>query len=179
MFCPLTSWCSMLERFEKELGETLVPVLSRPERVDKGVSQSIIEGSQLPISTIERTVIDATIYTKEIGGAGEALIWARSAFSKSIDYAELEHIAKKAYSNVKSVAARLGFLLEVALGDKEIKSKDSVDKLVAKLEELVSKNRATFNWGVDKAATKYIEKWHLRVSLAYLKQMKEVLAGNE
>ena len=70
----------MLKTFEKVLSGTLLPVLSRTGRVDKGVSQSIVEGSQLPISTIERTIIDSVTYTKEIGGAGEALIWTRATF---------------------------------------------------------------------------------------------------
>jgi predicted transcriptional regulator of viral defense system len=171
----IVSWCSMLKKFEKELGGTLVPVLSRTGSVDKGVSQSIIEGSQLPISTIERTVVDAVIYTTEIGSAGEALIWARAALSKSIDYAELEQIAKKAYSSVKSVAARLGFLLETASSERPPDEvKDTLKKFVGKLEELLSKTRATYNWGGEKTAAKYIEKWHLRVSSAYLRQLREV-----
>ncbi|HZW56276.1 MAG TPA: type IV toxin-antitoxin system AbiEi family antitoxin [Nitrososphaerales archaeon] len=171
----ITSWCSMLNRFEKELGGTLVPVLSRAGMSDKGVSQSIFEGSQLPISTIERTIVDTVIYTKEIGGAGEALTWARAALSKSIDYAELEQIAKKAYSSVKSVAVRLGFLLETASSEKpHDEVTDALEKLVGELEELVSKTRATYNWGREKRGSRYVEKWHLRVSSSYLRQLREV-----
>ena len=170
----ITSWCLMLTKFEKELGGTLVPVLSRTERTDKGVSQSIIEGSQLPISTIERTIVDAVIYTKEIGGAGEALIWASAALNKPIAYTELQQIAQKAYSSVKSLAARLGFLLETASSEKP-PDKVGLEKLLGKLEELVSKTRATYNWGGEKTATKYVEKWHLRVSSSYLRQLREVL----
>ena len=169
----IVSWCLMLNKFEKELGGTLVPVLSRIEGVDKGVSQSIIEGSQLPISTIERTVVDAVIYTKEIGGAGEALIWARAALNKPIDYTELQQIAQKTYSSVKSLAARLGFLLETASSEKP-PDKVGFEKLLGKLEELVSKTRATYNWGGEKTAAKYVEKWHLRVSSSYLRQLREV-----
>ena len=77
----------MLEKAEKGLGGTLVPVVAHI-LVGKGVSQSIIEGSQLRVSTIERTIIDAVVYTKDIGGAGEALLWTRAAMSKSIDYIE-------------------------------------------------------------------------------------------
>ncbi|MCL5068229.1 MAG: hypothetical protein M1368_07745 [Thaumarchaeota archaeon] len=168
----IVSWCLMLNKFEKELGGTLVPVLSRTERTDKGVSQSIIEGSQLPISTIERTIVDAVIYTKEIGGAGEALIWARAALNKPIDYTELQQIAQKTYSSVKSLAARLGFLLETASSEKP-PDKVGLEKLLGKLEELVSKTRATYNWGGEKTATKYVEKWHLRVSSSYLRQLRE------
>lgn len=168
------SWCSMLKKFEQELGGTLVPVLSRAGKEQKGISQSIVEGSQLPISTIERTIVDAVIYTNEIGGAGEALLWTRAVLSKVIDYTELEQIARKVHAQFNSVAARLGFLLETALGDKEVENRDSVDKLLVKLEELGSKTRATYNWGPEKTPARYFEKWHLRVSSAYQRQLKEV-----
>ena len=89
----VTRWSLMLKKVEKDLGGTLVPVVSRTSAVVyKGVSQSIVEGSQLPVSTIERTIIDSLLYTKEIGGAGEALLWTKAAMSKSIDYTELEQI---------------------------------------------------------------------------------------
>jgi predicted transcriptional regulator of viral defense system len=148
----------MLNEFEMELGGILVPVLSRTGRVDKGFSQSIIDGSQLPVSTLERTLVNAIIYTKEIGGAGEALLWARAASSKSIDYAEFEQIAKRAYSSVKSVVARLGFLLETTSNERshDDKVKDGLEKFVCILEEIVSKTRATYNWGGENTATKYI-----------------------
>ena len=173
----IASWCSMLKKVEKDLGGTLVPVVTRTSTVvDKGLSQSIIDGSQLPVSTIERTIIDAVIYTKEIGGAGEALLWTRRALSKSIDYVELEQVATRVYAQVNSVAARLGFLLETTLKDRQVhvERKVAVDKLVAKLEKLATKTRATYNWGPEKTSAEYFQKWHLRVSTAYLKQLKEV-----
>ena len=172
----IASWCSMLKKVEKDLGGTLAPVVTRTSAVvDKGMSQSIIDGSQLPISAIERTIIDAVVHTKEIGGAGEALLWTRAALSKSIDYVELEQVATRVYAQVNSVAARLGFLLETALRDRKVRveHKVSVDKLVARLEELASKTRATYNWGPEKTSAEYFEKWHLRVSSAYLKQLSE------
>ena len=49
----------------------------------------------------------------------------------------------------------------------------SVDKLVARLEELSSKTRATYNWGPEKTSAEYFKKWHLHVSRGYLKQLKE------
>ncbi|MHB2035122.1 MAG: type IV toxin-antitoxin system AbiEi family antitoxin domain-containing protein [Nitrososphaerales archaeon] len=169
----IASWCSMLKKFEKVLSGTLLPVLSRTGKVDKGVSQSIVEGSQLPISTIERTIIDSVAYTKEIGGAGESLIWTRAALSKSIDYSEFEQIATRAYSSVNSVAARLGFLLETASSEKQLERKDALNKFIRKLEGLASKTRATYNWGGEKTAARYIEKWHLRVNSLYLRELRE------
>jgi predicted transcriptional regulator of viral defense system len=171
----IVSWCTMLKKFEKELGGILVPVISRTERADMGLSQSIIDGSQLLVSTLERTIVDSVIYTKEIGGSGEALLWARSVFGKSINYAELEQIATGVCSSVNSVAARLGLLLETALRDSKFEGKDVLNKLIGKLEELASKKtRATYDWGGEKKAARYVERWHLRVSRAYLQQLREV-----
>ncbi|MHB1868450.1 MAG: type IV toxin-antitoxin system AbiEi family antitoxin domain-containing protein [Nitrososphaerales archaeon] len=169
-------WCRMLKKAENDLGGTIVPVVTRTSTViDKGVSQSIVEGSQLMVSTIERTIIDAVVYTKEIGGAGEALLWTKAAMSKSIDYIEFEQVLVKVHAQVNSVAARLGFLLETALSDRQVRieHKVSVDKLVAKLEGLATKTRATYNWGPEKTSAEYFQKWHLRVSTSYLKQLKE------
>lgn len=169
----ITSWCSMLNKFEKELGGMLVPVLSRTAEIDKGVSQSIIESSQLPISTIERTVVDAVTYTKEIGGAGEALTWARAALRKTIDYSEFEQIAAKVHSSVNSVGARLGFLLETASNGIQVEDSYTLDKFIEKLTKFASKARSTYNWGGENRTAKYIEKWHLRVSSAYFRQLRE------
>ena len=76
----IASWCSMLEKVDKDLGGTLVPVLSRTGTVDKGVSQSIIDGSQLPASTIERTIVDSIIYTNEIGWGERGVPLDKSIF---------------------------------------------------------------------------------------------------
>ena len=82
---------------------------------------------------------------------------------------------RKVHAQFNSVAARLGFLLETALSSKRLENKKaSVDKLMVRLEELATKTRATFNWGREKTLARYFEKWHLRVSSAYLRQLKEV-----
>ena len=169
-------WCLLLKKAEKDLGGLLVPVVARTSTiVDTGVSQSIIEGSQLPVSTIERTIIDSVVYTEEIGGAGEALLWTRATMSKSIDYTELEKILGKVCAQVKSVAARLGFLLETTLSSRQIhdENKVSVDKLMAKLEGLATKTRATYNWGAEKTKSEYFQRWHLHVNMGYLKQLRD------
>jgi len=166
----------MLGKAEKDLGGTLAPVVAHTTEVGRGMSQSIIEGSQLPVSTSERTLVDSVLYTKEIGGAGEALLWTRAGMSRSsIDYNELGQVLIKVYARVNSVAARFGFLLEMALSDLEVRAeyRASVNKLLTRLEGLSSKTRATYNWGPEKTSVKYFQKWHLRVSTGYMKQLKE------
>ncbi len=82
----IVRWCLLLKKAEKDLGGTLTPVAARSGSImEKGVSQAILDGAQLPISTIERTIVDAVIHTEEIGGAGEALLWTKAALSKSLD----------------------------------------------------------------------------------------------
>jgi len=44
-------------------------------------TQALFEGIQLPLPTLEQTLIDSVIYTEEIGRPQEkALTWFRSAF---------------------------------------------------------------------------------------------------
>ena len=118
-------------------------------KVDKGISQSIVEGSQLPISTIERTIIDSVTYTKE-SAVGDAPSWTRATLSKSIDYSEFEQIATRAYSSVNSVAARLGFLLETASAKSNLREKMPWTNLFANLRGLASKTRAHLQLGREK-----------------------------
>ncbi len=172
----IARWCLLLKKAEKDLGGILVPVPARVGLITgKGVSQAILDGAQLPISTIERTLVDAVLYTGEIGGAGEALLWARAALGKSIDYDELGRIVHEVSERVNSVAGRFGFLIETALrgrgGNAERKS--SVDVLLTRLERLASRTRATYNWGPEKTKAEYFEKWHLRVSVNYLNELRE------
>lgn len=169
-------WCLMLKKAEKDLGGTLAPVVARTSPiVDKGVSQSILEGAQLPVSTIERTIIDAVVYTEEIGGAGEALLWTKAALSKSIDYNELDQVLYGVYDQVKSAAARLGFLFEMVSDDRLGNGEQgaSMNALMAKLERLTTRTRATYNWGPEKTRAEYFGKWHLHVSVNYLDQLRE------
>lgn len=174
----IASWCSMLKRLEKDLGGTIVPVVAHTlATIDKGITQSIIDGSQLLISTIERTIIDAVMFTEEIGGPGEALLWTRRAMAKSIDYNELEKISSSISVRINSVAPRLGFLLETMLtdiGQIPVEGRISADRLVRKLQSIASKTRATYNWGSENASAEYFPKWHLHISMAYLNQLKEL-----
>ncbi len=172
----IARWCLLLTRAEGDLGGILVPVAARDGLItSKGVSQAVLEGAQLPISTVERTLVDAVLYTEEIGGAGEALLWARAALSKPIDYEELGRVVQEVYERVSSAAGRLGLLIETALGEREGKAerKPSLDALLTRLGKLASRTRATYNWGPEKTKTEYFEKWHLRVSVNHLSQLRE------
>ncbi len=172
----VTRWCMMLKKAEKDLGGILMAVVARTgPTIGKGVSQAILDGSQLPISTIERTIIDSVVYTEEIGGAGEALLWVRAALSKPIDYNEFDRILREAYQQINSVAARLGLLLEMVHSERHAQGeqKGSIDTLLTKLQEMMAGKRATYNWGPEKNKTEYFENWRLHVSSSYLDQLRE------
>ena len=166
----------MLKRVEEDLGGRLTPIVAHTGSVlDKGVSQAIVDGAQLPVSTLERTIIDSVIYTEEIGGAGEALLWTRAALNKDIDYHEFNRIFAEVYGQAKSVAARLGFLIERALHEtQKSKAKVPMNVLLSRLERTSTKTRATYNWGPEKDETEYFQRWHLHVSVSYLNQLREV-----
>ncbi len=171
----VTRRCLMLNS-EKDLGGILMAVVARTgPTIGKGVSQAILDGSQLPISTIERTIIDSVVYTEEIGGAGEALLWVRAALSKPIDYNEFDRILREVYQQINSVAARLGLLLETVLSERRAREeqKGSVDTLLTKLQGMMVGTRATYNWGPKKNRTEYFDKWRLHVSSGYLDQLRE------
>jgi predicted transcriptional regulator of viral defense system len=172
----IARWCLLLKRAERDLGGILVPVAARDGLItSKGVSQAVLEGAQLPISTVERTLVDAVLYTGEIGGAGEALLWAKAALSKPIDYEELDRIVQEVYERVNSVAGRFGFLIETALRERDGNAgwRSSADALLTTLGTLAARTRATYNWGPEKGKTEYFEKWHLHVSVDYLNQLRE------
>lgn len=172
----VTRWCLMLKGVEGHLGGSLTPVVARTGSVlDKGLSQAIVDGAQLPVSTLEKTIIDSVTYTEEIGGVGEALLWVKVALNKDIDYDGFTRILAEVHARTKSVAARLGFLLERALRERpkgELKA--SVNALLIRLEKLSTKTRATYNWGPEKDKAEYFERWHLHVSVGYLNQLEEV-----
>jgi predicted transcriptional regulator of viral defense system len=172
----IARWCLLLEKAEKDLGGTLTPVAARSGlTIEKGVSQAILDGAQLPISTVEQTLVDAVLYTEEIGGAGEALLWARAGLSKSVDYGELGRTIHEVFQRVNSVAGRFGFLIETALRawDGNPERRTSADALLTTLGTLAARTRATYNWGPEKAKSEYFEKWHLHVSVDYLNQLRE------
>ena len=63
----------------------------------------------------------------------------------------------------------------MTLSDKQLRVENRVfvNKLLASVKELVSKSRATYNWGPQKTRTEYFQKWHLRLNKGYLKQLEE------
>jgi len=171
-------WCKMLDGYEDAIGGSLTPLPVRSgSALDRGVSQAIMEGVQLPVSTLERTIVDAVTYTEEIGGASEALLWVKSALSKDLQYNELEGIVGEVYERVNSVASRLGFLFEFALREgRQGQRKEAAEKLLTRLETIVAGTRATYNWGREEERTTYFQRWHLHVSADYLGKLSEVSA---
>ncbi|MBX8638430.1 MAG: hypothetical protein KIY11_08775 [Thermoplasmata archaeon] len=166
-------WCQMLKNEEENLGGELIPVVSNiSPLLVRGVSHATIEGTQIPVSTLERTIIDSVIYTEKIGGAGEALTWAKFALNRGVDFNELSRVFDYIYPFVVSVAARLGFLLEMA--QEETVTNVPAIKFVKKLEKLLSTTSATYNWGPEKGRTEYFRKWRLHVSRNYLDQFEVI-----
>jgi len=170
-------WCTMLEKKENVMGGILVPVKSRMSRnIISGISQTILEGSQLPISGIERTLIDATIYTEEIGAVGEALLWFRSALSsqQSFNIIEFRALLKKVRAQIKSVGARIGFILERTLRMRTASPEVNVEigSLLEEIQGKMIESDTSYSWGPKEDGTVYFERWHLHVSRKYLNQLR-------
>jgi len=167
----------MLENKESTIGGVLAPIKSHtPKNMISGISQAVLEGSQLPISGIERTLIDATIYTEEVGGAGEALLWFKTVLSSRqlLSINEFRELLNKVHAQIRSVSARIGFALERALGDR-IASLDVGTEMVDLLEEIQGRmieSGTSYNWGPKADGMVYFERWHLHVSRKYLNQLR-------
>jgi len=173
----IVRWCMMLEKKENRIGGILVPVKSRMSRnTVSEVSQAILEGSQLPISGIERTLIDATIYTEDIGDVGEALLWFRSALSsqQSFNIKEFRALLNKVRAQIESVGARIGFILERALrvraASPEVNAE--IGSLLEEIQGKMIKSDTSYSWGPKEGGMVYFERWHLHVSRKYLNQLR-------
>lgn len=172
----IVRWARMLEGAEAELGGTMAPVNSRtPREMTMGTSQAVLDGTQLLLSTTERTVIDATLYTREIGGAGEALLWTRTAFAANlVDFQQFQRILEVVYAEINSVSARLGFLLEEVMR-RSLVSKDAAarfSKLQERIRNMVMKTNATYTWGRLTGGSEYFENWRLHVDKDYVNQLR-------
>ena len=166
-------WCSMLEKYQRELGGRLLPVAARSGLVKAGVSQTILGGAQLPASTLERTVVDSVVYTDRVGGVAEALLWARTAVNKPADYNEIGLVVEEVQEKIGSVVGRVGLLLEAAsrsLADDSEKSA-FLGTLLKELESRVARTRSTYGWGPQKRGTEYVSRWHLNVASSLLDEL--------
>lgn len=180
----IRNWCSMLEKHHRILGGFVVPVttqIKRGKRFEQGLSQSIVDGAQVFVSTAERTLVDSTIYTSAIGGAGESLTWAKAYLGMfqagKADFLELEKLVEAIYPEVNSVVARLGFLLETArdVANIAVAEKSTLGNLLKKLQRIASRTRATYSWGPERPSARYFPKWHLRLSTIFAREISEAI----
>ena len=177
----VSRWSEMLEGKESTLGGVIAPVTSRTGNISKlETTQAMFEGIQLPISTKEKTIVDAMVYTDEIGGIGDATAWVRTSLGTTalINWEELERILEVLWPKLKSPVVRMGFLLEFLLERTDEVEKDTLDRcssLVSILKQRVARTSSTFSWGERKHNTQYFDDWHLHLSYSYLREIEEEL----
>lgn len=159
---------------KERLGGELRPIKSKvPAIVDDGITQKVIDETQLPISTVEATLIDGMTYTDEIGGADEILHWMRTAVSANlVNPDELARLTRSVSNKLGSVNARVGFLLEYLLkaGLVTGAKKSEINRLVDHAHERLDR-RPTYRWGKESINSEYFNEWRLHVSKTYLDQL--------
>jgi len=163
-------WCLMLGSREA-LGGELKPIKSKITAiVDEGVTQKVIDETQLPISTVEATLIDAITYSDEIGGADEVLRWMRTALSANlVNPDEFGRLTRSPTNQLRSVNARIGFLLEYML-KAGLLAKPEINRLIYNAREQLDRH-PTYRWGKKSADSEFFNEWRLHVSKTYLDQL--------
>jgi len=166
-------WCLMLGGKE-ELGGELKPIKSKVETiVDDGITQKVIDETQLPISTVEATLIDGITHTDEIGGADEILRWMRTALSANLANPDaFTRLRLSMSTELRSTNAWIGFLLEYLLesGSVTDAKKREVRRLIDDARERLDRH-ATYRWGGKSTDSEYFNEWRLHVSKTYLAQL--------
>ena len=165
-------WSGMLNKLEDNIGGEIMPVISViPSNPDIGTSVATVDGVQIKLSTAERTLVDSVIYTETMGGAGEALLWLKTGMNKGISYVDLSRVLEHVYLHYRSVVARFGFLMSLAI--EETGAKPESEGFLAKIGKLVSASHATYSWGPQESGTEYFRKWRIHVGRNYMEQLKE------
>jgi len=172
----ISRWSNMLENIGN-LGGTIRPIKCKaPSGLEIGTTQTLLDGSQVLLSTVERTILDSVIYTEEIGGAGEALSWTRVAFaSNTIALDEFSRLLDLIGKQINSATVRMGFLLDT-LTDENLVDEEQA-KRIRNLSNAIkerSLSDSVYMWGNEFDKTEYSDKWQLRVSKDYLKQLNSV-----
>ncbi len=170
-------WCLMLRNKER-LGGELRPIKSKiPAIVDDGITQKVIDETQLQISSVEATLIDGMTYTDAIGGADEILHWMRTAVSANLlNSDEFARLAGSMSDQLWSVNSRIGFLLEYLLNAGLVTSmkKSEINKLVDYVHKRLDR-RPTYRWGKESNNSEYFNDWRLHVSKTYLDQLNSAV----
>ncbi len=158
-------------RSRKKLGGELKPVKSKtPAIADEAITRKVIDETQLPVSTVEATLIDAVTYSNEIGGADEVLRWMRTGLSGTlVNPDEFGRLTRSVTNQLPSVNARTGFLLEYML-KAGLAAKPEINRLVHNAREQLDRH-PTYRWGEKSADSKFFNEWRLHVSKTYLDQL--------
>lgn len=142
------------KRPKEILGATYQFVYGPPKDIDWGIEDVWVTPSQkVRVSDLERTIIDCLDRPDLCGGVSEVAkgIWAKR---NDIDYQKLVGYAGRL--NRKSVAKRLGFLLEVyGIGRQEV---------LSKLKDMVSPSYALLDPTLEDSG-RYVSSWKLRINL--------------
>src|SRR5712692_1771069 len=166
-------WCLALSN-KQGLGGELRPVKSKVSKViDHGITRKIIGETQLPISNVEATLVDGITYTDEVGGADQVLHWMKTAVGgKLIDLDEFVRLTSSVSSELSSVNARVGFLLEYLLSARLVAPmmRPAVKRLVKQAQDRLDRH-PTYRWGKEPGRSEYFRNWRLHVSKAYLDQL--------
>jgi predicted transcriptional regulator of viral defense system len=168
-------WCLMLSK-KQGLGGEVRPVRLKVSTViDYGITRRVIGETQLPISTVEATLVDGMTYTDEVGGADEVLQWMKTAVGGNlIDLDEFARLTSSASGELSSVSARVGFLLEYLLNAGLVAParRPVVKRIVKQVQEQEQLDRhPTYRWGKESDKSEYSNQWRLHVSKAYLDQL--------
>ncbi len=141
------------KRPKEILGATYRFVYVLLESMEWGIEDTWVTPSQkVKVSDLERTIIDCLDRPDLCGGISEIAkgIWAKR---NEIDYQRLIHYAK--LLNRKSVAKRLGFLLETYGLGKEA---------LPELKDLVSPSYALLDPTLEDAG-RFVSSWKIRVNI--------------
>lgn len=169
-------WCLMLGSNE-QLGGELRPIKSKVETiVNDGITQKVIDETQLPISTVEATLIDGITHTDEIGGADEILRWMRTALSANLVNPDaLTRLKLSTSTELRSTNVWIGFLLEYLLKSGLVTGtkKSEIKRLVEDAHERLDRH-STYRWGRKSDDSEYFNEWRLHVSKTYVDQLNSV-----
>lgn len=169
-------WCAMLNRNEN-LGAELRPIKAKTrDEFDIGITRKVLDVTELPISNIERTIVDGVAYTEEIGGPDEILRWARVAANAGL--INRDEILRQIHSvgdQLSSITARFGFLLTLLLNQNLVarQNEPAIRRLSERFQNLITGN-PTYQWGRSSETTQYFNQWRLRVSDEYMRQLNLV-----
>jgi predicted transcriptional regulator of viral defense system len=166
-------WCLMLSK-KQGLGGELRPVKSKVSTViDHGITRKTIGETQLPISNVEATLVDGMTYTDEVGGADEILHWMKTGVNgKLVDLDGFARLTSSVSSELSSVNARVGFLLEYLLNAGLVAParRPVVNRLVKQAQDRLDRH-PTYRWGKESGRSEYFRNWRLHLSKAYLDQL--------